>query len=173
MEIVVNDTNILIDLANTGLIDYCREMDIKFYTTSVVIAELNVQEQRIAVERLIQDGILTVEEFKGAEVMQFAILYEEYSGKSNLTPPDCSVMMLAEKLKCRLLTSDQKLKRHAQERNIEVNGLLWLTDKMVEDMIVEPIAMIDHLQKWIESNDRAPYKHIMERIERYWKIRNV
>lgn len=172
MELIVNDTNILIDLVEMGLIGYCREMEIEFHTTKVVIAELIVHEQKMTINKLIDEGILIVDEFKGSEVMQFALLYADYSLKSNLTPPDCSVMMLAEKLNCRLLTSDQKLKHHAEERNIKVNGLLWLTDKMVDDMIVDSISMIDHLQKWLEINNRAPHKHIMDRIEKYWKGRN-
>ncbi len=165
----MNDTNILIDLANIGLLDHCRKMDISFHTTDIVIAELKNPKQKEPVERLIRDGVLHVDSFTGPEVMQFVLLYTEYSMISNLTPVDCSVMILAEKYKCRLLTSDQKLKRHARDRHIEANGLLWLTDKMVDEDVVEPIAMIEHLQKWLETNERAPHKHIMERIDKYWK----
>lgn len=39
MEIVINDTNILIDLFNAGLLGYCRQLDIEFRTLDVIISE--------------------------------------------------------------------------------------------------------------------------------------
>ena len=40
MEIVINDTNILIDLFNAGLLGYCRQLDIEFRTLDVIMEEL-------------------------------------------------------------------------------------------------------------------------------------
>lgn len=43
MEIVINDTNILIDLFNAGLLGYCRQLDIEFRTLDVIMEEITVE----------------------------------------------------------------------------------------------------------------------------------
>ena len=53
MEIIVNDTNILIDLYNAGLLPYCKRLDLDFRTLDVVLNEIEVREQLEAVEQLV------------------------------------------------------------------------------------------------------------------------
>ena len=60
MEIIVNDTNILIDLYNAGLLPYCKRLDLDFRTLDVVLNEIEVREQLEAVEQLVGDGTLRV-----------------------------------------------------------------------------------------------------------------
>ena len=60
MEIIVNDTNILIDLYNAGLLPYCKRIDLDFRTLDVVLNEIEVREQLEAVEQLVGDGTLRV-----------------------------------------------------------------------------------------------------------------
>jgi dihydroorotase len=60
MEIVINDTNILIDLFNAGLLEYCKRLNIEFRTLDVVMEEITVEEQKNAINRLVDDGTLTV-----------------------------------------------------------------------------------------------------------------
>lgn len=171
-ELVVNDTNILIDLADIGLASYCRDMNITFHTTNVVIRELNNARQRAAIEPLLTDGTLVENIFDGEDTIDFVLLYQDYHQISNLTPADCSVMKLAEMLQCRLLTNDQKLRRYASQRGIVVNGLLWLTDRMVVDGIVTPLQMANSLQELIRINPSAPRELIMERIDAYIRDNN-
>ena len=60
MEVVVNDTNILIDLFNAGLLPYCRKLNLEFRTLDVVINEIEDSEQHAAVQRIIDEGTLAV-----------------------------------------------------------------------------------------------------------------
>ena len=60
MEIVVSDTNILIDLYNAGLLSYCKKLNIEFRTLDVVINEIEVNEQLRAIQSIIDEGTLTV-----------------------------------------------------------------------------------------------------------------
>ena len=48
MEIVVNDTNILIDLFNAGLLPYCKQLNLEFRTLDLIMNEISVVEQREA-----------------------------------------------------------------------------------------------------------------------------
>lgn len=60
MEIVVNDTNILIDLYNAGLLPFCGNLDIEFRTLDVVLEEIRNGNQMDAVRQMIDDGVLKV-----------------------------------------------------------------------------------------------------------------
>ena len=82
-----------------------------------------------------------------------------------------SVVLLAERLGCRLLTADQKLVHFAQSRGLETSGLLWLTDEMVEKGVVRPQDMIVYLNHYLDTNKRAPEKEVSKRITQYKNTR--
>lgn len=167
MEIVIEDTNILIDLVNTGLSEYVAGLDITFITTSLVVCEVKDPQQKVQVCRLLEEGLLTSVEIEGADYLDVILTHNDYSSHCNLSQADISLMLLAEKQKCRLLTSDQQLRRHAQQRGVTVNGFLWLTDLLVQMNIVSRKDMIVHLRTLINTNNRAPQKEIFDRIAEY------
>lgn len=115
MEIVINDTNILIDLYNAGLLPFCR----------------------IAM----------------------------YQGVCNLSPEDISVMVYAIDNDCRLLTGDKKLRDKAMMENIKVSGVLYITDLLTKEGIIEKEEMASALERLLKSNNRLPKRLIKERIE--------
>ena len=171
MKIIVEDTNIIIDLFNTGLLQFCKIMDIAFHTTDLVIKEIKMPEQRNTVKGLVINKELNMDVFTIGEMLQLANLKEECRGKNNLTTADCSVVLLAERLGCRLLTADQKLVHFAQSRGLETSGLLWLTDEMVEKGVVRPQDMIVYLNHYLDTNKRAPEKEVSKRITQYKNTR--
>ena len=171
MKIIVEDTNIIIDLFNTGLLQFCKKMDIEFHTTDLVIKEIKMPEQRNTVKGLVINKELNMDVFTIGEMLQLANLKEECRGKNNLTTADCSVVLLAERLGCRLLTADQKLVHFAQSRGLETSGLLWLTDEMVEKGVVRPQDMIVYLNHYLDTNKRAPEKEVSKRITQYKNTR--
>ena len=171
MKIIVEDTNIIIDLFNTGLLQFCKKMDIEFHTTDLVIKEIKMPEQRNTVKGLVINKELNMDVFTIDEMLQLANLKEECRGKNNLTTADCSVVLLAERLGCRLLTADQKLVHFAQSCGLETSGLLWLTDEMVEKGVVRPQDMIVYLNHYLDTNKRAPEKEVSKRITQYKNTR--
>ena len=112
---------------------------------------------------------LLVDGFSGEEYEKLMEFIAECNGENNLSEADCSVLLLAKRLKCRLLTSDRKLKRKAEEHGIEVNGFLWLTDLLVEEQIVTEKTMVKHLNRYLETNPRAPENEVVKRIDFYNK----
>ena len=167
MRIIVEDTNIIIDLFNVGLLQFCKKMDIVFHTTEFVIKEIKRPEQRSTLKGLISNEELKMVVFNIEEMLQLANLEEECRSTNNLSTADCSVVLLAERLGCRLLTADQKLVHFAQSRGLVASGFLWLTDKMVEKGIVSPKDMVEYLNRYLETNKRAPEKEVNERIAQY------
>ena len=102
-----------------------------------------------------------IDDFVGEEYERLLKFIDECNGVNNLSEADCSVLLLAKRHECRLLTSDQKLKRKAEEHGIKVNGLLWLTDLLVEEHILTEETMIYHLNRYLETNPRAPENEVV------------
>ena len=79
MEIIVNDTNIFIDLYSCGLLDSFFELPYKVHTTDFVISELKDREQREAVLKFCAKEQLTIKSFTSKEL----VAIWEYYNKSN------------------------------------------------------------------------------------------
>lgn len=166
---IVEDTNILIDLFNTGLIQYCHKMGMEFHTTVYVYGEISEPEQKTMITGLIMNGMLSLDTFEGDDFIQLTEIVTDSEGKNNLSEADWSVLLLAERLKCRLLTSDKKLRHQARLRGVETNGFLWLCKKMVETNAVNPKDMAVFLQRYKDTNPRAKEPETTEMINKYKK----
>lgn len=83
MEIVINDTNILIDLYNAGLLQYCKLLNLDFRTLDLVINEITDERQMEAVERIISDGTLKVCSLDGNQMV--GVLKKMNTYKENAT----------------------------------------------------------------------------------------
>lgn len=166
MEVVINDTNILIDLYNAGLLSYCRELDIEFRTLDLIIDEIKDEQQGRAIQSLIDDGTLKVYSLSSSLMTRVFNMMIEYQGVCNLSAVDISVMVYAKHHHCRLLTGDKVLRQKAEQQNIIVSGILYLTDMMIARSIVETQEMIEALGGLLHSNNRLPRKLIDERINK-------
>lgn len=165
MEIVINDTNILIDLFNANLLDYCKLLNIEFRTLDVIMEEITVEEQRMSIGRLVADGTLKVCSLTGEQIVSVYEKISRYEGTCNLSPEDIAVMVYAIENKCRLLTGDKTLRDKATLENVTVSGILYLIDMLSQNGIVAPETMTHALELLLKSNDRLPKKLIRERME--------
>jgi predicted nucleic acid-binding protein len=165
MEVVVNDTNILIDLFNAGLLPYCRKLNLEFRTLDVVINEIEVPDQHAAVQRIIDEGTLTVYSLSSKQMMNVLQRVAEYHGVCNLSVEDISVMVYAIDNDCRLLTGDKKLREKATLENVKVSGIIYLTDLLMKEAVIANEEMVLALERLLASNNRLPKKLIKERIE--------
>jgi len=64
-----------------------------------------------------------------------------------------------------LPTGDKTLKDKATLENIKVSGILFLTDMLTWESVVDGDEMITALERLLSSNNRLPKKLIKERIE--------
>ena len=165
MEIVVNDTNILIDLARADLLRFCPLMSLEFHTLDVIVEEVEDYEQRRAVDELVAEGTLKVRSLSGKQMMTVMEKVEAYEGKCNLSPEDISVLVYAKENGFRLLTGDKTLRTKAIDDGVTVSGILYLTDRMLDDNLVTAEEMISILQRLLTVNKRLPKKSIEERIK--------
>ena len=162
-EIVVNDTNILIDMYSAGLLEYIHLSGVMFHTVDFVIEELRLSPyERPLIEKLIQDGTLHVAQTSSEEMSDILSIHS-----TNLSFVDCAVLAYAKKRNLRLLTGDKKLRNHAVDEGILVSGILWVVDLFVEEGIVTPADMIEKLHNLLNTNKRLPRKLIEAKIQQF------
>lgn len=165
-EVVVNDTNILIDMHSAGLLDYLCLSQVRFHTVDLVIEELRRSPyKRPLIEKLIQEGSLYVADIPAEEMSNISAAHSAYSRHTNLSFVDCAVMAYAKKHNFRLLTGDKKLRNHAVDEGIIVSGILWIVDLFVEERLVTPAEMIEKLNNLLNTNNRLPRKLIEAKIQ--------
>ena len=170
MKIVINDANILIDLAKLDLLDVFSKLPFDLYTTDFVYEELN-EEQKSPVSVLHKNGYLKIIETE--ETIDFQNISELLESSSGLSFEDCSVWYYSQKLSGTLLTGDGKLRKQVSKQGIEVRGIIYVFDELVKESLVEfPIA-IEKIKQLFQLNNRLPKKEIDKRIEHWEDKKNV
>lgn len=165
MKIVINDANILIDLAKLELIEIFSNINFDLHTTDFVIEELN-DEQHKPVSKLIKNGKLKVIETEDAIDFQGIINILDHS--SGLSFEDCSVWYYSKKLTGALLTGDGKLRKQATKEGIEVRGIIFVFDELLKQGLISFNVAINKIEDLSILNNRLPQKAIAQRIEN-WK----
>lgn len=165
MKIIVNDTNIFIDMNRIGLLQSMCRLPYEIHTVDFVAAELIDEGQKKAFEELVGTGKIIVDSFTAEEVMEIVAEHSSVSG--NLSIPDCSVCYYARKHGVPMLTGDRRLRRYAEQLSIEVHGILFLFDEMVANSVISSIDAAKKLEDLIALNSRLPKAVIIERINKW------
>lgn len=164
-KIVVSDTNIFIDLISVNLLDGFFSLPWEIHTTDMIIKELKDSNQKALVDAHRQRGCLKVSAFTGNEMLELVQMRKQAQLSSNASIQDCSVWKLAKNLGCSLLTGDNRLRKVAQKDNVEVHGILYLFDKMLEHQVINHETAIARLQSLFSINSRLPKDEIDKRLE--------
>lgn len=166
MKILVNDTNIFIDLHSVGLLEEMCRLPYEIHTVDFVVAEIADADQRRIFDELVAQGGIFIDGFTADEVIE--IVEEHSSVSGNLSIPDCSVCYFARKHNVPMLTGDRRLRRYTEEQSIEVHGILFIFDELVRHDIISTSMAADRLEELFAINARLPKAEIRERINR-WK----
>lgn len=167
MDIIVNDTNIFIDLHSIGLLECFCELPYEIRTVDFVMAEISDQRQHTDMERLAAEGRIIVESFVPDELLEIVNEHSAVSG--NLSIPDCSVCYYARKHQVTLLTGDRQLRRYAEAGNLTVRGILYVFDELVAHSIISPGVAAVKLKELYAINVRLPKSEIQHRIDLWEK----
>jgi rRNA maturation endonuclease Nob1 len=165
MDIVVNDTNIFIDLYSVGLIDAFFNLPFEVHTVDFVVNEIEDEQQSLLVNRLIDNGRLTVHSFAAEELLEVLELQANAGGNVSVT--DCAVWQYAKQRDYVLLTGDRQLRNKAIESNVTVKGILYVFDQLVECSILPPKDAATKLKELMAINVRLPKGLIQERIVKW------
>lgn len=168
--LVVNDTNIFIDLISVDLLDDFFNLPIGVHTTDLVLNELTDESQSAAVRKHIKLKHLTVKRYSWTEVAE--IVSFRATCHKNVSIADCSVWLYAKHNGYTLLTGDAKLRSSAQKSGVTVCGILGLFvrifDMLVEDFkIIPPEVGAERLELLNKINNRLPSREIETRIKKW------
>lgn len=165
MKILVNDTNIFIDIHSVGLLEEMCLLPYEIHTVDFVVAEIADADQRKIFDELVARGGIFIDGFTADEVIE--IVEEHSSVSGNLSIPDCSVCYFARKHNVPMLTGDRRLRRYAEEHSIEVHGILFIFDELVRHDIISTSMAADRLEELLAINARLPKAEIRDRINRW------
>lgn len=165
MEIIVNDTNIFIDLHSIGLLSALCDLPYDVRTVDFVVNEIKDQAQSEFLATLVGEGKIKIESFN---IDELAEIIEEHSAISgNLSVPDCSVCYYARKHSATLLTGDRQLRRYAEGNNVTVRGVLFIFDELVAQNIIDAGIAAQKLRELTNINVRLPKSEIEKRIKKW------
>ncbi len=167
MKIIVNDTNIFIDLHSVGLLRSLCELPYDVRTVDFVINEIIDPAQSLTLTEMVAEGRIKVERFDPKELAE--IVEEHSSVSGNLSIPDCSVCYYARKHSATLLTGDKQLRKYAEGQNVAVRGVLFIFDELVNKGVIESVIAAEKLQKLMNVNARLPKSEIEKRIKKWAK----
>lgn len=160
--LVVNDTNIFIDLISVDLLDDFFNLPIGVHTTDLVLNELTDESQSAAVREHVKLKHLTVKRYSWTEVAE--IVSFRATCHNNVSIADCSVWLYAKHNGYTLLTGDAKLRSSAQKSGVTVCGILRIFDMLVEDFkIIPPEVGAERLELLDKINNRLPSREIETR----------
>lgn len=162
--VVVNDTNIFIDLLSIDLLDDFFRLPIEIHTNDFIINELTESQQRQKV--LAYCPRLYVKKYSEREVAEVAAFHA--TCENNVSFVDCSVWLYAKQNSYRLLTGDGKLRKSASASETVVSGILYIFDLMVESSIISQQKGYDKLRELSAINNRLPSDEIRRRLNK-WK----
>ena len=166
MEIVVNDTQVLIDMYDADLLGLVERCSIKFHTVDYVMAELRRSPyKRPEIDQMVKDGILAVHSFSDKENVDLVAYYSKMAIQTNLSLTDCAILKYSKDNGYRLLTGDKKLRNHAEDEGVLVSGILYLVDKFVAEQLITGPVMADRLELLLKNNPRLPKTIFEERIK--------
>lgn len=167
MEIVINDTNILLDLYDIELLDTFFRLPIEVKTVDFVINEITRSNQIQAVRKLIDQGKLVVKNYPDTAIIDLVQFKGECGGNLSLT--DSTVIFYAKSLPgCRILTGDRQLRNRAEQRGVKVSGILYVFDQLVEQGLLSCAEASKKLEALIKINPRLPKGEVEARIAK-WK----
>lgn len=166
--VVVNDTNIFIDLSNVGLLDEFFSLPWDIHTTDFVMLELTREGQHEMVSKYKATGKLQIPVFEQEELMEIIAMFQEYNYQSNVSFTDCSVWYYAKTNNYVLLTGDRKLRSSSLLDGVEVHGILHVFDVLVGCGIISHFTAIKKIEQLYETNPRLPQEEKEKRIK-LWK----
>ena len=128
--VIINDTNIWIDLKLTNIIE---KVFLLPYELAVPDILYNDELKDMDGELLEANGIKIIE-MTNDEVVETA----ERSGMTNrVSFNDLTTLVVAKSRGYILVTGDGNLRKIAKSENVELRGTIWLIDEMVSNNILD------------------------------------
>lgn len=159
--ISIQDANILIDLVNIGLFSHCLALEYEFTTTQLIF-EVELNEKQVATIQVHIDS----EKFRVIEISTNELLEIQLASLEDprLSEQDWSAIYYAQKENALLLSGDKHMKRISGRKGIEIHGILWLFDQLVQNKIISENDACKFLRDLMNRNRWLPIDECQKRI---------
>lgn len=161
MQLLISDTNILIDMEEGELITLFFNLPYKFCVPDVLYYE-ELQDQHTH----LCDFGLGLRELTPESLSQVPIMREKYTRPST---NDVFALLLARQESCPLLSGDKDLREAAESEGVEVRGTLWIVEELVRQNIIDTSQAITAYEKMRAAGRRLPWIEASRRISRLAK----
>lgn len=147
MKIAVTDACIFIDLYELDLTSRFFELNIEVHTTLDVLNELFERQQELlrAYQHSNKLIIHSLSESDRERMRAGTYL-------AGLSENDRTVIYLATLLNALILSSDKTVRKQASKQSIEIHGMLWVFDQMLESGFIDKAQAIIKLKQLIFTN---------------------
>lgn len=163
MKIVINDANILIDLVKLKLLQQFAQLPFQLYTTDVVYEEIK-DHQKEPIRALHKKELLYIIEIEESS-NDYDGIFELLIKSNGLSFEDCSVLYYSKKMEGTLLTGDGKLRKFASKDNVEVRGVIYIFDELLDHGLLDYETAFYKIKELCKTNNRLPKKQIESRIK--------
>lgn len=154
--VIINDTNIWIDLKLTNIIE----------KVFLLPYELAVPDILYNDELKDMDGELL--EANGIKIIEKVAETAERSGMTNrVSFNDLTTLVVAKSRGYILVTGDGNLRKIAKSENVELRGTIWLIDEMVSNNILDIGEAALICKKLLQLKRRLPKEELQLRIKRW------
>ncbi|MHB8706578.1 MAG: PIN domain-containing protein [Coriobacteriia bacterium] len=157
---LVADANIWIDLDAAGLVETALGSSLGLQTTDLVLHELR---QRELGSRLRLGGVIE----HSLTPAQVSRVYDLRLEDVRPSIPDYSALVLADDLGVGLITGDGHLRKLATRAGVEVHGVLWVVDALVDEGILKPATAAAAIGAMIRAGSRLPAPEVTARVKRH------
>jgi len=161
MRIAVKDTSILIDLAEGDLLGLWFKLQIETHTTDFVLTELRKESQWQRVSVFVDAGLIQRHATSSVGLAEVVT----YSQANGVSLADASGVLLAIRLKACLLTGDRRMRNAARDDGIEVRGVLWIIDQLVERGVLPKHEAAERLERICAAGSRLPPDECASRLK--------
>lgn len=160
----MQDANILIDLELAGILDHWFQLDHETHTTDQITRQLENGGHKGALI-YIREKIIIERSFSFEELSEIESLRESCGRGPDFN--DCSMLYLAIELGACLLTGDKQLRKESEAREVEVRGILWVFDQIVENNLIVPPIAAERLYLLLNEGSFLPAQECESRIQRW------
>ncbi len=166
MKVIVHDASVLIDLVAADLPGQWLGLGFETIVTSLVWREINRKSEKEKLQPYVEKGLLKIAHLPAETFSEVVVLRSEISFDISLE--DASALYVAMARKGILLTGEKTLRQNAEKRGVEVHGLLWIFDLLIDrGKLLASIAAdrLEHLAA--KRTSRLPKDECSQRIKKW------
>lgn len=161
MQIIISDTNVLIDIEQAELTQAMFNLPYHFAVPDILFVE-ELSERH---SDLLSYGLDSCT-MSGDQIAEAYKLRQKYPRPS---VNDLLALVLAKSEKCQLLTGDRALRDVANMLGVEIHGTIWLVEQMILYKNISTEVAYSAFSRMKEFGSRLPWDEVNKMIKMFGK----